>query len=152
MTVALHEAAHATAAIMLGRHVEHVERNPGLTLVGEELGHCLAPIDGEIEVSQVALCLIGYMAEDRDGWPPPYEQARTEKLESLGVVLGALGVTPEAYEASVELVRDMLVDPDFTRLRDAIARALGAAPRLEAEDLEALRAIHLPDTKEDDLT
>jgi hypothetical protein len=147
MSTAIHEASHAACAILLGRRVEQVECDVGLTRVGEQLGSCLAPIDGEIEVSQVALCVIGYMSEDRDGWPPPYEQARTEKLESLGVVLGAIGVTPEAYEASVELVRDMLVDPDFIRLRDSIARALSRVPRLEAEDIEALRAIHLP-TKE----
>jgi hypothetical protein len=47
-----------------------------------------------------------------------------------------------------ELVRDMLTDTEFTPLRDAIERALTAVPRPEAEDIEALAAIHLPNLKE----
>ena len=59
-----------------------------------------------------------------------------------------LGVNREAYEACIEMARDMLADTHlFTPLRDAIERALTAVPRLEAEDIEALAAILLP-TKE----
>jgi hypothetical protein len=36
----------------------------------------------------------------------------------------------------------MLADPDVTRLRDAIARALRAVPRLDAEAIEQLAAIN----------
>jgi hypothetical protein len=47
------------------------------------------------------------------------------------------------------LTRDMLAEPDFIRLRDAIARALAAVPRLEAKDIEALAAIYLPEEEQE---
>ena len=82
------------------------------------------------------------MGDDQEGWPPPYELARTEQRERLGIVIRRLGVDEDDYNEVVELVRDMLADEDFQRLRDAIARALSAAPRLEREDIEALAAIY----------
>ena len=69
--VCLHEASHAAGAIALSRQVAHVEREPGSVLPGEQLGHCLAPIGERLELSQVPLCLVGYLSEDRPGWPPP---------------------------------------------------------------------------------
>ncbi len=51
-------------------------------------------------------------------------------------------MTEADYKEVVGLVRDVLADEDFRRLRDAIARALSAAPRLEREDLTALAAIY----------
>jgi tripartite-type tricarboxylate transporter receptor subunit TctC len=96
-------------------------------------------------LSQVPICLIGYMSVNTPGWPPTYEEALDTELEALGTVLLRLGVTREAYGQLVELTRDMLVDPEFTRLRDAIARALTVVPRLEHEDIEALcRATNTP--------
>ena len=58
------------------------------------------------------------------------------------------GATEEVYEQLVELARDMLADPDVMRLRDALARALRRAPRLEREDVVALAAIHKPESEE----
>jgi hypothetical protein len=144
MSTERHEASHAACAILLGRCVEHVERNPGLTRVGEELGHAWIPVGDRIELSQLAICLVGYTSVNTPGWPPSYEDACTENLEALGKVITILGVDEQAYDATVELVSDMLADQDFKRLRDAIARALSAVPRLEAEDIQALCAIHLP--------
>jgi hypothetical protein len=58
-------------------------------------------------------------------------------------------VTEAIYRDLVDITRDLLADPDFLRLRNAIARALHYVPRLEREDVEALARIHLPEsTKE----
>jgi hypothetical protein len=48
----------------------------------------------------------------------------------------------EQYADAVQAAHEMLGDPTFIRLRDAIARALSAVPRLEAEDIETLARIH----------
>ena len=145
MSVELHEASHAAVAIMLGRRVEHVSRHPGHTLPGEELGHARITIGDRVELSQLAICLVGYWVDGRPGWPPSFEDARTEKLEAMGKVISILGVNEEAYDATVELVRDMLADQDFKRLQGAIARALRVVPLLEREDIEALcRATNTP--------
>jgi hypothetical protein len=98
----------------------------------------------------VPIAVIGYMADGRPGWPPSWPEALQEPLEALGKVLLLLGATEEIYGQLVELASDMLVDPDFLRLRDSIARALAAVPHLEAEDIEALARIHLPETEEDE--
>jgi hypothetical protein len=144
MSVARHEASHAACAILLGRRVEHTWREIGLTQPGDTVGQARIPVGEQIEMSQLAICLIGYMSENEPGWPPDYEDACGERREALGKVIHLLEVNREAYEACVEIVRDMLADTDlFIPLRDAIERALGVVPRLEAEDIEALAAIHL---------
>ena len=145
VSTAVHEASHAAAAIMLGRHIDHVLVEPGHTWPGEQTGHAGVRIGDRVELSQVPICLIGYLSVGRPGWPPPFEAALDERLEALGTVLLRLGVTEEAYEELVALTRELLADRDFTRLRNAIARALSRVPRLEAEDVEALAAIHPPD-------
>ena len=43
----------------------------------------------------------------------------------------------------------MLANQDFIRLRDAVARALSAVPRLEAEDLAALASIYPTQDKQE---
>jgi hypothetical protein len=145
MSASVHEASHCVAAIMLGRPVEYLWCETGLTLPGETLGHARIPIGERIELSQLPIALIGYMSTDARGWPPNFEDACNEDLEALATIIRSLGVTREAYESCVELARDLLADPDFLRLRDAIARALSRSPRLEAEDVEALAAIYLPE-------
>ena len=147
MSTELHEASHAAAAVLMHRAIEFVEVHPGHALVGEEVGRAYVPVGGSIEANQVPLCLIGYLSEAEPGWPPPWPACLDEPREALGTVLTLLGADQERYEKSVELTRQLLAQPDFIRLRNAIARALSHVPRLEAEDLEALRAIHLP--KED---
>lgn len=142
MSAAVHEASHAAAAIMLGRHVESVECDVGHALVGERVGLARCPIGDRIEPSQVPLCIIGYLSEAEPGWPPPWPEALEEPREALGRVLMALGATEAAYAQSVALARDMLADENFKRLRDGVARALVAVPRLEHEDIEELARIH----------
>jgi hypothetical protein len=140
--VCKHEASHAAAAIALGRDVAYIERDTGATRVGERLGHARIPVDGPIEPSQLVVCLAGYMGDGGEGWPPPWPDALDEPRERLGIVIRRLSLTEADYNEVVGLVRDVLADEDFRRLRDAIARALSAAPRLEREDLAALAAIY----------
>jgi hypothetical protein len=86
----------------------------------------------------MVICLIGYLSTGTPGWPPPYEDARSERLEGLATIIRILDVNESQYERFVELTRKLLADEHFIRLRDAIARALTAVPRLEREDIEAL--------------
>jgi hypothetical protein len=78
------------------------------------------------------------------GWPPPYERACEERREALATVIRVLHIDEPTYEEIVEVTRDLLRDPDFVRVRDVIARALRAVPRLEREDIEALCLIAGP--------
>jgi hypothetical protein len=59
-------------------------------------------------------------------------------------VIRVLPIDEPTYEEIVEVTRDLLRDPDFVRVRDVIARALRAVPRLEREDIEALCLIAGP--------
>ncbi|HZA59380.1 MAG TPA: hypothetical protein VE401_08385 [Solirubrobacterales bacterium] len=136
--VSWHEAAHAAATVWLRRPIAWVERYPGHFLPGETMGHCRAPIDDEVEPSQLAIALSGYLAEDRDGWPPAFQEARTERLEALGKVIEILGIDEAAYDRAVELTREILADPDFIRLHRTIARALAACPRLDEQAVQDL--------------
>jgi hypothetical protein len=141
---AKHEASHVVCARMLGRRVEYVEREVGFAWPGEQLGFARVPIGERLEVSQVVVCLVGYLSENRDNWPPPWPECLDEPLEGLGMVLVMLGVTEERYSELVDLARNMLVDSKFVQFRDSLARALTAVPRLEREDIEALASIYLP--------
>lgn len=143
MSTAIHEASHAAAAVLMDRAVEFVEVHPGLALAGEELGRARVPLGVSIEANRVPLCLIGYMSEGEPGWPPPWPACLEEPREALGVVLRALGADQDRYEKSIQVTRQLLREPDFIRLRDAFARALSRVPRLEAEDIATLAAIHL---------
>jgi hypothetical protein len=132
MSIERHEASHAACAIWLRRRVAYVERYFGSFLPGEAKGFCMAPIDGDIEGTQVVLALVGYLSENREGWPPPYDLACHERREALGKLIDILDITPEQYEAYIDATRDMLANEDFIRLRDAIERALYSVPRLDA--------------------
>jgi hypothetical protein len=128
---------------LLGRDVDHTWVAPGIVLPGETLGHARIPIGKRIEPSQLVICLIGYMSENTPDWPPDFEAACTEELEGLWLVMLRLDADEERYYKTVEFCRELLEDPDFIRLRDAIARALGAVPRLERETIERLAAIYI---------
>jgi hypothetical protein len=143
MSTAVHEASHAAAAILLGRRVERLEREGGFAWPGEQLGFAKVPID-RLDASQVVVQLVDYLSENRDGWPPPWPDCLDEPLEALGTVITMLGLTEERYAELVELARDLLDAPDFVALRDGIARVLVVVPRLEAEDIAALKSIYLP--------
>jgi hypothetical protein len=134
----LHEAAHAAMAVLMDRRVEFVEVDPGHHRPGETLGHARIPVGEEVEASQLAIAIAGYLSDGKPGWPPPYEEAREERLEALGTTLRLLDVDEPTYDAAVGRTQAILATPDFRRLQDAIARALAAVPRLAAEDVEAL--------------
>jgi hypothetical protein len=151
MSTSVHEASHAVAAIMLGRPVEHLWRETGHALAGDEVGHCRAPILDEVQCRELVVSLIGYLSENKPGWPPTYADACEEPLEALATLIRVLHIDECVYEELVEVAREMLRDPDFIRPRDAIARALTAVPRLEREDIEALCLIagtQIPQVKE----
>lgn len=139
MNVELHEASHAALGVLVGRWVEAVEVDRGAHWPGERMGAAVIPLDHQrIEPHQIGLALIGYLAEKRPDWPPPWPAALTERRERLGLVLRTLGVDKSAYEAAVELTRKILADPDFQLLQSSISRALRHVPRLEAADIAAL--------------
>jgi hypothetical protein len=143
-TTEAHEGAHAAACLWLGRPIEYVSRTPGLGFPGEELGRCEAPIpEGElIQARDVGVALIGYMAQDRDDWPPPYAAACTEEREALGLLIDLLDIDERQYEELVARTRRLLDDPDFSALQRAIARALSVVPTLTAEDVYAIAQAH----------
>ena len=148
-STAIHEASHCAAAWLLNRDVEHAWIAPGIVLPGETLGHARIPIKDKVEPSQLVICLIGYMSTDTPNWPPAFEDACTEELEGLWIVMLRLGATKQKYDATVQFTRELLEDEHFIRLRDAIARALARVPRLERETIERLAEIHFdPDYEE----
>ena len=63
-----------------------------------------------------------------------------EPREGLNLVIERLGLTEEAYDGIVAVVREIHEDPDYQALRDVIAKALVVVPRLEAEDINRLAA------------
>ena len=138
MSTELHEAAHAATALWFRRPVAYVWRSSGHSWPGETIGHCRAPVGERIDITQVPIALAGYWADGEEGWPPDFEQAKQEELEALGLVLELLGLDEEQYNRVVALCAEVFGNPDFLRLRDAIARALARAPRLEDGDIEAL--------------
>ena len=145
-----HEANHAAMALWIGRTVNYVERASGHAWAGEDLGFCHCPIGGRLDPSQIAICIAGRMGQP--DWPPEYAKAREEPLEGLGMVIGRLSLSEEAYDGIVGVVREIMDDPDFQALRDAIARALVVVPRLEAEDIARLAgALNVPVPEEQEL-
>ena len=155
MSTALHEAAHAAACMVLGRPVEYVERTPGIGLGGEVVGSCYAPVPRtrSIEASDLGCALVGYWTEREPGWPPSFAEARAEPREALATLIEVLGLDADEYDQLVQVTRDLLADPHFIRLRDAIARALAAVPYLTAEDLAALcYAVGIPTSNPGEMT
>jgi hypothetical protein len=143
MSVEMHEAAHAVAAILLDREVSFVEVGWKATARGEQLGHCRVPIGDQLPVSQLALCLAGYLGEGAPDWPPPWPEALDERREGLGKVLRLLDVDEPSYCAAVEHTEAIIAHPQFKTLQSSIARALAAVPRIEAPEIEALVDAHL---------
>ncbi len=135
-----HEAAHASACVLLGRRVEHVAATPGHGFTGERVGSVSAPIPDEVKRRDLVAALVGYLAESALDWPPSYADAQSEQREALGTLIRALDVSEDEYAACIALSRELLERPDFKRLQSAIARALAAAPELTGEDVERLAA------------
>jgi hypothetical protein len=144
-STAIHEGSHCAAAWLLNRDVAYTWIAVGSVQPGEVAGFAMIPITPKLEPSQVVICLIGYMATDTPDWPPSFTEAQREPLEGLGTVLTRLNATEEQYERTVEFTRELLEDPDFIQLRDAIARALARVPRLDSEAIEDLAQIYSPE-------
>ena len=138
--VALHEASHAAAALLLGRRIEHIEVKRERVPVGGTMGECRVPIGAAgLDVSQLPVALSARMLERKD-WPPPYEDARSERLEALNYLVGGLGLDAPNYDRLVGLARRVVSSPTFLLLRRAIADALIAkeSGRLESDDIHEL--------------
>lgn len=145
MTTELHEASHAAACVLLSRKIEYVAIHDNLhALPGEELGRVRAPVprDEGVRARDVIVALIGYVAEGEKDWPPSFEDAKSERRESLDILIRLLKLSEQRYAELVEVTRELEANPDFRRLRDSIARALRRVPRLLPEDLDALCAVH----------
>jgi hypothetical protein len=138
----IHEASHCAAAWLLNRDVAYAWRETGSVLPGETAGHARLPIE-RLDGTQVVVALIGYWSTNTPDWPPPFDEALEEPLEGLGQILRRLDATPEKYNATVEFTRELLEDPDFIRLRDAIARALSRVPRIESATIERSAEIYI---------
>lgn len=138
LSTEIHEANHAATALWIGRTVNYVERAAGHVFAGEDLGFCHCPIGDRLDGTQIAICISGRMG--LPDWPPPFEQACVEPREGLNLVIERLGLTEEAYDGIVAVVREIHEDPDYQALRDVIAKALVVVPRLEAEDINRLAA------------
>ena len=115
----------------------------GSVLDGEVSGFAMIPIRGKVEPTQLPIILVGYWSTRTPGWPPSYEDALTEEREGLGQVLCLLDATEEKYNRILQYTEKLLHDPDFIRLRDAIARALNRVPRIEGETVERLAEIYV---------
>ena len=147
--IALHEASHAAMTLWVRRPVAHIWIDTGFTEPGETAGFCMSPIPGDIEVDQLMIAVVGYMSTGKPDWPPSYAQAQEERLEGLDKILTITGIDQDGYERAVELVRQILADPNFRRLRDVIARALYSVPTLDAPAVEALcAAVGFPQPEE----
>ena len=139
----MHEAAHASMAILMDRRVERVEVDPGMHLPGEEAGRTIVPVDVDrIEVSQLAVCLAGYLSDGAPDWPPPWPEALEEEREALGLVLKLMQVDEASYLAAIERVRAILDHPNFKRLQSGIARALATVPVLTQTNIERIARGH----------
>ena len=62
-----HEAAHASACVLLGRPVEYVAASAGHGFVGEQVGSVSAPIPDELKRRDLVAALVGYLADVRTG-------------------------------------------------------------------------------------
>jgi hypothetical protein len=145
--VALHEAAHAGAALMLGRRVAHVEVKREAGPPGTAMGECRVPLDrDELCWSQVPIMLIPYILEGRRGWPPPFAQAKSEQLEALDHIIEGLGLEEINYERLVGLAKRIAASPALHVIRRAIASAVladdsnGPTLRLEADGVHEVVA------------
>jgi hypothetical protein len=87
------------------------------------------------------------MSDGRPNWPPTFEEARSERLEALGLIIKLTGIDEAAYNQFVELAEEILADPDFRRLQSTFARGVVACPLLDAEGVADLaRAMGFPVT------
>jgi hypothetical protein len=142
---AVHEASHCACAYLLNRHVSYTWRALGSVWEDEQLGHANIEIGPTLGPERLVIALIGYLSVNTPGWPPPFEEAVDEELEALGLLLRHLDADPERYRRIVQFTEELLEDPHFIRLRDAIARALTRFHFIDAEAIEDLARINFPE-------
>lgn len=139
-SVCFHEARHAVAALWMadGRTVDLVRVDrPEHGIAGSTL-YSLHLTNG----ADVVIRLIGWIGDpdlDEREWPPPWPEAREERLENLGGMITKLDLTEEQYGKCSEQARRIAADPAFRRHVDLIASALAQAPVLDGESVQILR-------------
>lgn len=144
-----HEAAHAAAAILLGRELEEVRVDrPG---VDGALGLCRTkkPPAGEgYDGRDMLISLVGYLAESRRGWPPAYHAACDEERDAICILVACLGLGEREWDALCELAAEMLEDARFRRAAGVIERALSRCPVLSGPDVVQLVAMGATTTQQ----
>ena len=137
----LHEGRHVCATWLVGGTVESAA-------VGSH-----APQEGIVRVAplkngaaDLLTRLIGWMQDPHlpagAMWPPPYPPptGRGKDPDGVGWCVKHYGLSRETYDGVVEVAEKLLADGDFQRAVTLVARGLSAAPQIDAEGLEALRA------------
>jgi hypothetical protein len=131
----LHEAAHASAALVLGgRRVERVSVDEA-----DVAGRVTMPLTREaVGPEDLIISLIGWMADGtHPSWPPAWP-VREDELDEVGTLVRALALGREQYESLIQIAKKLLRAPEFRRLMNLVARALAEAPVIDEEGVRIL--------------
>lgn len=140
-----HESGHATAALLLGHHIDGIEMHPERGVRARSL----IPMEPEsVTLEHIVIVLAGGMASTQadgtghDTWPPPWPIPRTKRssdLLKLGALCRWLRVDEATYRRTVELTRELIDSHEFRRLSRTIAALLDIADEIDGEEL---RRVH----------
>ena len=136
-----HEARHVVASWFVNGAVESAAigihaNEEGIVKVG--------PMENG--AANLLTRLVGWMQDPHlpagAMWPPPYPPptGRGKDPDGVGWCVKHYGLSRETYEGVVEVAQELLDDPDFKRAIKLVARGLMAAPQIDAEGIEVLRA------------
>ena len=117
-----HESAHAAACLWLGAgrritcvRVDHPDPNA--------LGRMSSELDREINASDFAINVIGWMADGTHPgeWPPPWP-VDEDAADGIGLLVRHLKLNEYQYQRLIQVAEELLADPDFQRLMRLIDR------------------------------
>ena len=88
--------------------------------------------------------LVGWLGDEdlprNAAWPPAWPPPVKHDVDGLSWCVRFYGLSKETYATVVEIALELVNDPEFERAVTLVARGLMAAPRIDAEGLEVLRA------------
>jgi hypothetical protein len=138
-----HEAAHVSAAWLLGRTVESVRVDrPDVNVDGE----ASVPCEPNVEFKDLVITLIAYIAvpdslpQDAQ-WPPRWP---VDLLDTYGdwhrcaAIVRRLRLTEELYNKAVEDAQHLIETREFRHLHRLVAAALRCVPVLDHDQLTYL--------------